>query len=123
MNASKLIFWLIPAIAVAFIAVVLNMVRRRHLLETHALLWIFTFLVVAVSPAFVPFLDHIAYRVGIAYPPTLYLLVAIFILMANTLRNTIAVSKLSDQNRRLAQELALLRNEMKSKTPPGPPDA
>jgi len=108
---SHLIYWLIPLAALVYIAVVLNMIRRRQLLETHALLWIVTFLVVAVSPALVPFLDHIAHRVGITYPPTLYLLVAIFLVTANSLRNTIALSKLSEQNRRLTQELALLRNE------------
>lgn len=106
------IHWLVLLTAGVALLVVINLVRRRRLLETHALLWILTFVLMGISPFVIPLLDAVAYSVGIAYPPALYLLIAIFFLMANTLRNTLDLSRLTDQNRRLAQDVALLRHEV-----------
>jgi len=110
--ADRSIFWLLPLAGVIFVIVLIDMIRKRRLLETHALLWILTSIVVAVSPLFLPLLNDLAYAVGIFYPPALYLLIAIFFLMANTLRNTLDISRLTEQNRRLTQEVAILRNEI-----------
>jgi hypothetical protein len=124
--AGRSIFWLIPLAGLLFVVVMINLIRQRRLLETHALLWILTFLVVAISPFFLPLLNQLAYAVGIYYPPTLYLLVAIFFLMANTLRNTLDISRLTEQIRRLTQESAILRGQLERRTEsqkPTPPDA
>ena len=110
--AGRSIFWLIPLAGFVFVLVLIDMIRKRRLLETHALLWILTSIVVAVSPLFLPLLNDLAYAVGIYYPPALYLLIAIFFLMANTLRNTLDISRLTEQNRRLTQEVAILRNQV-----------
>lgn len=110
--ADRSIFWMIPLAGFLFVIVLIDMIRKRRLLETHALLWILTSIVVAVSPLFLPLLNDLAYAVGIFYPPALYLLIAIFFLMANTLRNTLDISRLTEQNRRLTQEVAILRNEI-----------
>ena len=111
-TAGRSIFWLIPLAGFFFVLVLIDLIRKRRLLETHALLWILTFIVVAVSPFFLPLLNDLAYAVGIFYPPALYLLIAIFFLMANTLRNTLDISRLTEQNRRLTQELSILRNQV-----------
>lgn len=110
--AGRSIFWMLPLAGFIFVIVLIDMIRKRRLLETHALLWILTSIVVAVSPLFLPLLNDLAYAVGIFYPPALYLLIAIFFLMANTLRNTLDISRLTEQNRRLTQEVAILRNEI-----------
>lgn len=107
-------YWIIPLIAIFFIVMVINLIRQRRLLETHALLWLFTFIAVAVSPFFIPLLDEISKKVGILYSPTLYLLIAIFFLMANVLNNTLDISRLTDQNRRLTQEVSILRSQLET---------
>jgi hypothetical protein len=117
-NAS--IYWLIPVAALLYIAVIINLIRQRRLLETHALLWLLTFVAVAISPFFVPFLDRVAVWIGIVYSPTLYLLIAIFFLMANVLSNTLDISRLTDQNRRLTQEVSILRSQIETGDRPPP---
>lgn len=114
--------WLIPIVAVFFVLTLINLIRKRQLLEAHALLWLLTFGMVAVSPFLIPVLDRVSHWLGIQYPPTLYLLVAIFFLMANTLRNTLDISRMTEQNRRLTQEMAILRQQLESGTRP-PQDA
>jgi hypothetical protein len=119
---SSSIYWIIPIAALFYILMVINLIRQRRLLETHALLWLLTFVAVAVSPFFVPLLDRLALWVGIYYSPTLYLLIAIFFLMANVLSNTLDISRLTDQNRRLTQEVSILRNQIETGERP-PPEA
>lgn len=114
--------WLIPIVAVFFVLTLINLIRKRQLLEAHALLWLLTFGMVAVSPFLIPVLDRVSHWLGIQYPPTLYLLVAIFFLMANTLRNTLDISRMTEQNRRLTQEMAILRQQLESGARP-PQDA
>jgi hypothetical protein len=115
------IYWLIPIAALIGIIMVINLIRQRRLLEAHALIWLFTFIAVAVSPFFVLLLDWISIKVGIMYSPTLYLLIAIFFLMANVLSNTLDISRLTDQNRRLTQEVSILRSQIETGERP-PPD-
>ena len=114
------IYWVIPVAALIAILIVINLIRQRRLLETHALTWLFTFIAVAVSPFFVLFLDWVAVKVGIYYSPTLYLLIAIFFLMANVLSNTLDISRLTDQNRRLTQEVSILRSQLETGERPPP---
>jgi hypothetical protein len=108
------IYWLIPLAALFYIGAIVNLVRQRRLSEAHALLWIVTFLMVAVSPFFVPFLDRLALFLGIYYSPTLYLMIAIFFLTSNLLSNTLEISKLTEQTRRLTQEVSILRRQIES---------
>ena len=63
-TAGRSIFWLIPLAGFFFVLVLIDLIRKRRLLETHALLWILTFVVVAVSPFFLPLLNDLAYAVG-----------------------------------------------------------
>lgn len=115
--------WLIPLVAILFVVILINLIRKRQLLEAHALLWLLTFGVVAVSPFLIPVLDGASRWLGIKYPPTLYLLVAVFFLMANTLRSTLDVSRLTEQVRRLTQEVAILRQQIESsERPPASPE-
>jgi hypothetical protein len=109
-----IVYWLIPLAAFLYILHIINLVRQRKLLEIHALLWLVTFVAVAVSPFLVPVLDRFALWVGIVYSPTLYLLIAIFFLMSNVLNNTLDISRLTQQNRRLTQEVAILRRQVET---------
>jgi len=117
------IYWVIPLAGFVSILMVINLIRQRRLLESNALLWLFTFIAVSVSPFFVPLLDELSQKVGIVYSPTLYLLIAIFFLMANVLSNTLDISRLTDQNRRLTQEVSILRSQIETGDRPPPPES
>lgn len=106
------VYWLIPLVGLFYIGVIINFIRKRRLQEGHSLLWLLTFALVTISPFFVPALDRLALWLGIFYSPTLYLLVAIFFLMANVLSNSLDISRLTDSNRRLTQETSLLRQQV-----------
>jgi hypothetical protein len=99
--------------ALLLLFVVFELIRSRRLQERYALLWLLTGVVILVLALWRGALGLLADVVGIAYPPSaLFVLAALFILLL-LLHYSTVISKLSDQNRILAQRLALLENELK----------
>jgi hypothetical protein len=102
------------AIAGAFIllVVVLELVRRRRLLERYALLWLFSAIVLLGLAAWRNGLERLAGAVGIAYPPNALFFVAFAFVLILLLHFSAAVSRLADQSKVLAQRLALLEERL-----------
>ena len=88
--------------------VVLELVRRRAFLERYALLWLFSGLVLLGLSVWKGALEDLADLVGIAYPPNALFLIAFGFVLVLLLHFSLAVSRLSDQTKVLAQRLALL---------------
>ena len=87
---------------------VLELVRRRAFLERYALLWLFSALVLLGLSVWEGALQELADLVGIAYPPNALFLIAFGFVLVLLLHFSVAVSRLSDQTKVLAQRLALL---------------
>ena len=103
------------AAAIILLLVILELIRSRRLQERYALLWLLTGIVILVLSAWRGALSRLADLVGIAYPPSaLFVLASLFVLVV-LLHYSTVISKLSDQNRILAQRLALLEHELKEK--------
>jgi len=101
--------------ALLLLFVVFELIRSRRLQERYALLWLVTGVVILVLALWRGALGLLADAVGIAYPPSaLFVLAALFILLL-LLHYSTVISKLSDQNRILAQRLALLENQIRGK--------
>ena len=98
--------------AVALLAVVFELIRSRRLQERYALLWLLTGLVVFVLAVWRDALGSLADLVGIAYPPSALFVFAAFFILILLLHYSTVISRLSDQNRILAQRLALLENRL-----------
>ena len=88
--------------------VILEMVRQRRLLERYALLWLFSALVLLALAVWRDFLETIANAIGIVYPPNALFVIAFGFVLLLLLHFSIAVSRLADQSKVLAQRLALL---------------
>ncbi len=87
---------------------VLELVRRRRLLERYALLWLFSSIVLLGLAAWRGALQQIADLFGIAYPPNALFFVAFGFILALLLHFSATISRHSDQIKVLAQRLALL---------------
>ena len=87
---------------------VLELVRRKAFLERYALLWLFSAVVLLGLSIWEGALDRVASFVGIAYPPNALFLIAFGFVLVLLLHFSLAVSRLSDQTKVLAQRLALL---------------
>ncbi len=94
--------------SVIFIFVVW-LIRERRLREKYALLWLFTSLFVILLTLSRNVLENTALAIGIYYPPALLFLIGILFLLMVAIGQSVSLSRLSESNHKLAQELALLR--------------
>ena len=101
--------------AVILLLVILELIRSRRLQERYALLWLLTGIVILVLSAWRGLLANLADLVGIAYPPSALFVLASFFVLTVLLHYSTVISQLSDQNRILAQRLALLEHELREK--------
>jgi hypothetical protein len=101
------------AVSAGLLVVVLELVRRRSFLERYAILWLFSGLILLALAIWQGLLEQVSRLVGIAYPPNALFLIAFGFVMILLLHFSLAVSKLSDQTRVLAQRLALLERRQR----------
>ncbi len=100
---------------------VIELIRRGRLKERYSLLWLFASGILLVLSSSRTMLESISRMLGIFYAPSFLFLLAFLFLLLITLHFSVVISGLSDRNRRLTQELALLRQEMMDLMKSGPP--
>jgi hypothetical protein len=99
--------------ATGLLFVVLELVRRRRLLERYALLWLLSGVVLLGLAIWRGLLEQIALAIGIVYPPNALFFIAFAFILVLLLHFSVAVSRLSDQSKVLAQRLALLEERVR----------
>ena len=92
--------------------VIVELIRRGRLKEKYSLLWLFAGTVLLVFSSSRGLLEYVSSLFGIYYPPSLLFLLAFLFLLLITLHFSVVISGLSDKNKKLAQELALLQQQM-----------
>jgi hypothetical protein len=99
--------------ALVLLVVVLEMVRRRRLLERYALLWLFSALVILALAVWRGALEQVAKAVGIYSPPNALFFIALGFVLLLLLHFSAAVSRLADQSKVLAQRQALVEQQLR----------
>jgi hypothetical protein len=100
------------AVTLALLVLVFELVRRKRLSERYAILWLLAAVTLFVLAAWKGLLTTLSYDVGISYPPSALFAVAIGLIAMILLHFSLAVSRLSDQNKVLAQRLGLLQQRI-----------
>jgi hypothetical protein len=102
------------ALTLLIFLVILELVRRRRLVERYALLWMFAGLALVVLAVWRDLLEFGAELLGIAYPPNALFLVAFAVAFILLLHFSVATSRLSEETKILAQEVARLDGELRA---------
>jgi hypothetical protein len=102
----------IGATALLLLAV-LDLVRRRRMLERYAIVWLGSALALLALSAWSGLLTTVAHAIGIFYPPSALFVIAFGFILVLLLHFSIAVSRLADQSKVLAQRVALLEERNK----------
>jgi len=95
--------------------VVLEMVRRKRLTERYALLWLASSLVLLILSAWADLLDKVSDLLGVATPVNTLFAVAFGFVLLLLLHFSVTISRLSEENKLLAQETARLDQELRSR--------
>jgi len=98
--------------AILLLAVIFELIRSRRLQERYALLWLLTGLVTLVLAVWRDGLGKLSETLGVSYPPSMLFLATGFFVLVLLLHYSTVISRLSDQNRILAQRLALLEGRL-----------
>jgi hypothetical protein len=98
--------------AFVLVVVILELIRRRRLQERYAFLWLVTAVTMFVLALWRDGLGQLADLAGIAYPPSLLFVLAALFILAVLLHYSTVISRLSDQNKILAQRVALLESRL-----------
>jgi hypothetical protein len=99
--------------AAVLLLTVLEMVRRRRLMERYALLWLFSSAVLLALGIWSGALARISHAIGVIYPPNALFFIGIGFILLLLLHFSAAVSRLSDQSETLAQRQALLDERLR----------
>ena len=91
----------------------LELVRRRRLVERYALLWLITAIVLLVLAIWRSLLDMIAKATNIDSGPNAIFLAAFGLVFMLLLNFSVAISRLSEETKILAQEQARLDAEVR----------
>jgi hypothetical protein len=106
----------VAALAVVVIlGAIIELIRRHRLQERYALLWIATGAVMLVLAIWRRALDEFSQLVGVAYPPSALFMVAGLFVLVVLLHFSTVLSRLSEQNKTLAQKIALLEQKLREK--------
>lgn len=99
--------------SIALFALVIDFIRRGLLKEKYSVLWLAATIVISSLSIKKELLDYLASIFGIAYPPSLLFIVAFIFVLLITLHFSVVISIQHEKNKRIVQELALLRETMK----------
>jgi hypothetical protein len=95
----------------ALLLYILEMVRRRQLREEYSILWLFGSVVILILSVKKDWLEWASQAVGIFYPPSFLFLVGILFVVLILIHFSITISRLHQMNKKMAQEIALLKVE------------
>ena len=108
----------------ALILFVLELIRRKWIRENYSLLWLFVSVLFLVFSLWGRGLSVVASLLGVSYPPSAFLLILVMAVFLILIQYSIILSILTNQNKRLAQEIGLInaRLEKLEKTQPAKDD-
>ena len=100
--------------SIVFLLVVVDLMRRRWLLEQYSLFWLGMGIVILILSLFHGGLNHIASSFGIFYAPSLLFFIGFLFMLGITLHLTVVLSRLTIRTVRIVQEVAILRAELEA---------
>jgi hypothetical protein len=106
---------LVSIVLVFFLlGILFQLIRKNRLLEQYSLLWIVSALILLVFSLWRGLLERFAALTGIYYAPSALFLFAILCGIMIALHFSVVISRLTKQNHALAQEIALIKQELEA---------
>lgn len=100
--------------------VIVELARRSQLRTKYTVVWLLVGVVIAVFAIAPGLFNSLAHAVGVKSPPDLLLVGAALFLLMVCVYLSWEAGRLEDKTRLLAEEVALLRNEIEERTAPRP---
>ncbi len=106
------IFLFSALFSLGFLVIVLELVRSKRLKEQYSLLWLFVGGIMLTLTLWRGLIERLAEQLGIFYAPSLLFIVGILFSFALILHYSVIISRIHNQNVRLAQEIGVLNKKL-----------
>jgi hypothetical protein len=110
MHFQQKVFAIIASILIML--VVVELVRRKKLREEYSWLWLVTGAFIILLVVWYDLLVFVTHLIGAIAPTTTLFIFGLIFLMLISLHYSIQISRLSQQVKNMAQELAILRGQI-----------
>lgn len=111
--------YILGLVGAAFsLVLIFELLRRRHLREKYAALWIVVAMAVAVGALFPAVLERTSELVGVQVPSNLVFFLGGLVLLLAHVQLSYETGRLEDRTRVLAEQVALLRLELEDARTP-----
>ena len=105
---------LIFCVALVWLVVVVRLVQKRSIWESHALLWVYMGGLLLVLPVVITPIDRLVEnQLGVAHPPSFLFFVGFLAVLSILLQCTVEITRLVRQNRDAIQNLAILEERVR----------
>jgi hypothetical protein len=98
--------------SIALILVVVSLIRNRSLRAEYSILWLIGTVALLIMSLWRSLLDIVAAAIGVYYAPAVLLIVGILFGVLLSLHLTVVISRHTEQNKKMIQEIALLRERL-----------
>lgn len=98
---------------ILLLLLIIDLVRRRKLREEYSWLWLMTGAIILLLTLWFDLLKWVTHLVGAVTPSSTIFLFAFLFLILISLHFSVVISKLTNQNKELAQRYALLELELR----------
>ncbi|MHB8095758.1 MAG: DUF2304 domain-containing protein [Candidatus Aminicenantales bacterium] len=101
-------------VSAGLLVCIIELTRRRKIREQYSLIWIAVGFLILVFSIFNKLLDFLARLAGIYYAPSVLIVLMVFFGMVLGIHFTLVISKLAEDNKKLIQEIGLLKNRIET---------
>jgi hypothetical protein len=98
--------------ALTTLTVIVELSRRRQLREKYAVVWLGVGVIVAIFAIAPGLFNRLAHAMGVINPPDLLTVLASLFLLVVCVHMSWELGRMDDKSRLLAEEVALLRNDL-----------
>lgn len=114
MSSNIMSLWARLAIIACGLLIIYSILRaivRKKITETHGLFWLFPALAIVLGGAFPQIVIQLADWLGVAYPPTLVITLAVMLIYYLVFRCTLWISGVSMRVQELGMQVSMLNQE------------
>lgn len=102
------------AISLSLLFFIFNLVRQNKLKEKYALVWLLTGIAIFILAIAQNLLNWLTYILGINMPINAVFFLGFFFIILINIHFSLAISNLMEQNKKIAQQVALLETELRN---------
>ena len=98
--------------SIVLLIFIFELTRRKKIRDQYSLLWLFFSIIFVVLSIWRQGLDAFAKLVGIEYAPSALFLILVLAIFLILIQFSVIISRLTEENKKLSQEIGLLKLEM-----------